>query len=104
MAREMQAGFGPLAASWLKRGIQLGLGIGIATGYATLGRIGYEGRYDYTPIGTTVNLASRLCDRAEPGAILASQRTIAGADIEATLMTDPLQLKGIPQPVPAYIV
>ena len=104
MAREMQAGFRPLAASWLKRGIQLGLGIGIATGYATLGRIGYEGRYDYTPIGTTVNLASRLCDRAEPGAILASQRTIAGADIEATLMTDPLQLKGIPQPVPAYIV
>lgn len=51
-----------------------------------------------------MNLASRLCDRAEPGAILASQRTIAGADIEATLMTDPLQLKGIPQPVPAYIV
>lgn len=104
MAQGMQAGFAPLAKDWLKRGFQLGLGIGIATGYATLGRIGYEGRYDYTPIGTTVNLASRLCDRAEPGTILASQRTIAAADITATLLADPLQLKGIPQPVPVYNV
>lgn len=104
MAQGMQAGFAPLAEGWLKRGFQLGLGIGIATGYATLGRIGYEGRYDYSPIGTTVNLASRLCDRAEPGTILASQRTIAAADIEATLLADPLKLKGVPQPVPVYNV
>jgi class 3 adenylate cyclase len=104
MARGMQAGFAPVAEGWLKRGFQLGLGIGIATGYATLGRIGYEGRYDYSPIGTTVNLASRLCDRAETGTILASQRTIAAADIEATLLADPLTLKGIPQPVPVYSV
>lgn len=104
MAQGMQAGFAPLAEGWLKRGFQLGLGIGIATGYATLGRIGYEGRYDYSPIGTTVNLASRLCDQAESGTILASQRTIAAADIEATLLPDPLKLKGIPQPVPVYKV
>ena len=104
MAQGMQAGFAPLAEGWLQRGFRLGLGIGIATGYATLGRIGYEGRYDYSPIGTTVNLASRLCDRAEPGMILASQRTIAAADIEATLLADPLKLKGIPQPVPVYNV
>lgn len=104
MAQGMQASFTPLAEGWLKRGIRLGLGVGIATGYATLGRIGYEGRYDYSPIGTTVNLASRLCDRAEPGMILASQRTIAAADIEAILLADPLELKGIPQPVPVYNV
>ena len=104
MARGMQAGFAPLAEGWLKRGFRLGLGIGIGTGYATLGRIGYEGRYDYSPIGTTVNLASRLCDRAEPGTILASQRTIAAAEIDATLASDPLTLKGIPQPVPVYNV
>ena len=104
MARNMQEGFASLAEGWLRRGFDLGLGIGIATGYATLGRIGYEGRYDYSPIGTTVNLASRLCDRAEPAAILASQRTIAAAGIEATLLRDPLTLKGIPQPVPVYRV
>lgn len=104
MAREMQTGFAPLAERWQQRGFRLGLGIGIATGYATLGRIGYEGRYDYSPIGTTVNLASRLCDQAEPGAILASQRTISAADAEATCLTDPLTLKGIPQPVPVYNV
>lgn len=104
MAQRMQAGFARVAVGWQQRGFRLGLGIGIATGYATLGRIGYEGRYDYTPIGTTVNLASRLCDRAEPGMILASQRTIAGAGIEATLLPDPLSLKGIPQPVAVYSV
>ena len=104
MARGMQTSFTPLAEQWQQRGFQLGLGIGIATGYATLGRIGYEGRYDYTPIGTTVNLASRLCDRAEPGTILASQRTIAAAGIRATPLPDPVTLKGIPQPVPVFSV
>jgi class 3 adenylate cyclase len=104
MAQGMQAVFARLAEGWSKRGFRLGLGIGVATGYATLGRIGYEGRYDYTPIGTTVNLASRLCDRAEPGTILASQRTIAAAGVEATLLPEPMQLKGIPQPVPVYSV
>jgi adenylate cyclase len=104
MARGMQAGFVSLAENWRTRGFQLGLGVGIATGYATLGRIGYEGRYDYTPIGTTVNLAARLCDKAGPGTILASQKTIAAADVDATLLAEPLELKGIPQPVPVYEV
>ena len=104
MAQGMQAGFVPLAEDWRTRGFHLGLGIGIATGYATLGRIGYEGRYDYTPIGTTVNLAARLCDTAGPGTILASQKTIAAADVDATLRADPLELKGIPHPVPVYEV
>ncbi len=104
MGQGMQAGFVPLADNWRTRGFQLGLGVGIATGYATLGRIGYEGRYDYTPIGTTVNLAARLCDKAGPGTILASQKTIAAADIEATLLADPLELKGIPRPISVYEV
>lgn len=104
MARGMQTTFAPLAEQWRQRGFQLGLGIGIATGYATLGRIGYEGRYDYTPIGTTVNLASRLCDRAESGTILVSQRTIAAAGIEGTALPGPLSLKGIPQPVLVFSV
>jgi class 3 adenylate cyclase len=102
MARDMISGFAPLAYDWERQGFHLGLGIGVATGYATLGRIGYEGRYDYTPIGTTVNLASRLCDLAKPGTILASQRTIAASDTDATLLPEPLTLKGIPQPVPVY--
>lgn len=104
MALGMQAGFTPLAEGWQRRGFHLGLGIGIATGYATLGRIGYEGRYDYSPIGPTVNIASRLCDRAEPGMILASHQTISGADIEATPLPDPLNLKGVLQPVHAYSI
>ena len=102
MAKDMSGGFVRLAESWERRGFHLGLGIGVATGYATLGRIGYEGRYTYSPIGTTVNLASRLCDEAKPGTILASQRTIAAANIDASLLPDPLTLKGIPRPIPVY--
>ena len=102
MAKDMSSGFVPLKEAWERRGVRLGLGIGVATGYATLGRIGYEGRYDYSPIGTTVNLASRLCDEAKPGTILASQRTVAAANIDAPLLPDPLTLKGIPQPIPVY--
>lgn len=105
MARGMQSGFAPMRDGWQQRGFRLGLGIGVATGYATLGRIGYEGRYDYSPIGTTVNLASRLCDRAEHGMILTSQRTVVAGNVDAaTLLSDPLSLKGIPQPVPVYRV
>ena len=104
MAKDMSSGFVTLKEDWERRGVRLGLGIGVATGYATLGRIGYEGRYDYSPIGTTVNLASRLCDEAKPGAILASQRTVAAADIDASLLPDPLTLKGIPQPIPVYSI
>jgi class 3 adenylate cyclase len=104
MAKDMRAGFVSLAEGWERRGFHLGLGIGVATGYATLGRIGYEGRYDYSPIGTTVNLASRLCDQAQPGAILASQRVIAAAQIDADLLPDPIILKGIPRPIPVYSV
>jgi len=91
--------FATLAADWRKRGYDLGLGIGIATGYATLGRIGFEGRYEYGAIGNAVILASRLSDAAAPGEILLSQRT--DASIEGRIVTEPvpvLQLKGFTRP------
>jgi class 3 adenylate cyclase len=94
-----------LAAEWRKRSYDLGLGVGITTGYATLGRIGFEGRYDYAAIGSVVNLASRLSDAAAPGEILISQRLQAaledGVETEAV---DGLQLKGFTKPVDAFRV
>lgn len=63
----MQEAFVKLAAEWSKRGINLGLGCGIAEGYATLGEIGFEGRWDYAAIGTVTNFAARLCAEAVAG-------------------------------------
>ena len=97
--------FATLAADWRKRGYDLGLGTGIATGYATLGRIGFEGRYDYAAIGNAVNLASRLSDAAGPGEVLLSQRTDAA--VEDRVVAEPvqeLQLKGFSRPVVAVLV
>lgn len=97
--------FKALADEWGKRGYDLGLGIGIATGYATLGRIGFEGRYDYGAVGNVVNLAARLGDAASAGEILLSQR--AHAPIDAHIVSEPLpklQLKGISRPVVAIRV
>ncbi|HEX2029904.1 MAG TPA: adenylate/guanylate cyclase domain-containing protein [Actinomycetota bacterium] len=98
-AVEMQQRFVALAADWGKRGYELGLGVGIASGYATLGRVGFEGRYDYAAIGTVVNLASRLSDAAGPGEILVSQRVLAA--VEDRVVTEPareLRLKGFSRP------
>ena len=94
--------FESLSADWRKRGYDLGLGMGIATGYATLGRIGFEGRFDYGAVGNAVILASRLSDAAGPGEILISQRT--HAQVEPHLVTEPvpeLELKGFSRPVVA---
>jgi adenylate cyclase len=94
--------FGALAVDWRKHGYDLGLGIGIATGYATLGRIGFEGRYEYGAIGNAVILASRLSDAAEPGEILLSQRTDARLEGRITVEPVPvLRLKGFTKPVVA---
>ena len=62
---------------WRKLGYDLDLGVGIAQGYATIGAIGFEGRWDYGAIGTVTNLAARLCGEAKPGQILVSQRVFA---------------------------
>jgi adenylate cyclase len=104
-AVETRARFGALAREWRKRGHELGLGIGIATGYATLGRIGFEGRYDYAAIGVVANLASRLSDAASPDEILISQRVQAA--VEGAAVTEPvdeLRLKGFSRPVAAFRV
>jgi class 3 adenylate cyclase len=101
MAIAMRERFAPLAQGWHKRGYELGFGVGIATGYATLGRIGYEGRYDYGAIGNVVILASRLSSQAQADQILLSQR--AHSMIEDVVEVEPvgdLTLKGISRPVP----
>ncbi len=105
MAIGMRTRFAGLAEGWGKLGYELGLGIGIATGYATLGRIGFEGRYDYAAIGNAVILASRLSTEAKAGQILLSQRTYAA--VEGSFEVESageLELKGISRPVPAYDV
>ena len=97
--------FATLAARWSKLGFELGLGIGIATGYATLGRIGFEGRYDYGMVGTAVIVASRLSSAAEAGQILLNPR--ASAAVEDVVTTEPvgeLQLKGFARPIPTVNV
>ena len=105
MALALQGRFAERAAVWRKRGTELGLGIGIAAGYATLGRIGFEGRYDYGALGSVTNLASRLSTHAESGQILISQRLFAAVEdaVDAPAVGE-LELKGFARPVPAYAV
>jgi len=103
MAVAMRERVSELAVGWRKRGHELGFGMGIALGYATLGRIGFEGRFDYGAIGTVTNLASRLCDEAKDGQILISQRVHAA--IEGLVIAEPVgqfALKGFHRPMAAY--
>lgn len=102
MAVAMRESMAGLSRKWRKLGHQLGFGIGIAQGYATLGKIGFEGRFDYAAIGTVTNLASRLCDKAESEQILISHRVLA--DVENQIAFEPLgelSLKGMPHPIPS---
>ncbi|TMJ47214.1 MAG: response regulator [Alphaproteobacteria bacterium] len=105
MAIEMREGVAELGVKWRKYGHELGFGVGIAQGYATLGPIGFEGRFDYTAIGTVVNLAARLCGEARSGQILVDRKVHAAiealADLEAA---GELTLKGLQRPVPAFNV
>jgi adenylate cyclase len=105
MAVEMRERVGGLAAGWRRRGHDLGFGVGIAQGYATLGRIGFEGRSDYGAIGPVTNLASRLCDEAKGGQILMSQRVYAA--VEGIVEAEPVgefTLKGFHRPLAVYNV
>ena len=79
MAVAVRERVGRLAEGWQRRS-HAGAGLGIAQGYATLGRIGFEGRYDYAAIGSVTNLAARLCDAARPWQVLASQRVFYAAE------------------------
>ena len=94
-----------LAADWTARGHNLALGVGIAMGYATCGQIGFDGRYEYTAIGTVTNLAARLCGQAEGGQILANERLCAavGTRINAEKVED-LELKGLARATPVFAV
>jgi class 3 adenylate cyclase len=94
-----------LKLKWRKRGYDLDFGVGIAQGYATLGAIGFEGRWEYGAIGSVPNLAARLCGEAKPGEILVSQRMAGGVEelVEAESVGD-LTLKGFHRPVAAYKV
>jgi class 3 adenylate cyclase len=103
LALAAQARFAELAVSWRKRGIELALGIGIEAGYATLGRIGFEGRFDYAALGPAMNLASRLSSHASPGQTLIGQRVFAATeDAVETTPVGSLELKGFGRPMVAY--
>ena len=94
-----------LAASWSRHGHDLGFGIGIAQGYATLGRIGFEGRFEYTAIGSVVNVAARLCAVAEPWQILVTRRVLTGAEeLVVSTPAGELELRGLSRPVRAFDV
>ena len=104
-ALAMRERFAGLAERWHRLGYELGLGIGIAVGYATLGRIGFEGRYDYGAIGNVVILASRLSEAAAAGQILVSQRLLAAVEDQFEAQeVEPLSLKGFSRPTPVHNV
>ena len=105
MAVAVQEQMSDLGPGWRLKGYDLDAGIGIASGHATLGRVGFEGRFDYRATGTVVNLASRLCAQALGGQILLAPRAYASVtDLVEVEPVGPLELKGFPQPVRAYNV
>ena len=105
MAVALRERFVPLTAGWRKRGHDLGFAVGVASGYATLGEIGFEGRYEYGVIGSVVNLASRLCDHAGRDQIFISARAkLAVEDIADIEEVGDVPLKGFHAPVPVFNV
>ena len=105
MALEVREAIGALTETWGRLGHDIGFGIGIAHGFATLGTIGFEGRFDYAAIGTVSNVASRLCDEAKPGQILISPRVLM--KVESAVKVEPVgefALKGIRRSLAAYNV
>ena len=105
MAVAMRERVTEMIRNWRKLGYELGLGIGLAQGYATIGAIGFEGRWDYGAIGTVTNLAARLCSEAKPGQILISRRVLV--TVGALFGAEPvgeLVLKGFHRPITAYNV
>jgi adenylate cyclase len=105
MAIEIRDRVGALTAIWQRRAIDLGIGIGVAQGYATLGRIGFEGRFDYAAIGSVTNLAARLCAAAGAGQILVAQRAFTA--VEEHVAAEPigeLDVRGFSKAVRAYAV
>ncbi len=105
MALDIRSAIGTLMEKWRLLGHDVGFGIGISHGFATLGTIGFEGRYDYAAIGTVSNIASRLCDEAKPGQILISPRVLMATQDAITVdPVGPFTLKGVRRPMAAYNV
>jgi adenylate cyclase len=105
MAVAMRNRVAALAEEWRRLGHDLDFAVGVAQGHATLGRVGYEGRFDYTAIGTVTNLAARLCAQAAPGQILISQRVYAAAeDLVTAEPVGEVELRGIARPARVYNV
>jgi class 3 adenylate cyclase/CheY-like chemotaxis protein len=105
LATDMRTAAATLTAEWRGRGHEIGFGIGIAQGYATLGRIGFNDQIDYTAMGTVTNLAARLCDAARDGQILVSQRVAASIGGVAILsLLGDVPLKGLTRPGAVHAV
>jgi class 3 adenylate cyclase len=105
MAVAIRGRVGQLAEGWRRQGYALDLGVGVAQGHATLGRIGFEGRWDYAAIGSVTNLAARLCAEAAPGQILISQRAHAATEDMVTCdCVGDLALRGFSRPTTTYNV
>lgn len=105
MAVEMREAMVALTSKWRKRGHEFDFSVGISLGYATLGRIGFDGRYDYGAVGTVLNLASRLCDEAEHRQVLVSERVYS--EVEELVEAEPageFSLKGFAKPVAAWSI
>jgi class 3 adenylate cyclase len=100
LAVAMRDAVAALARTWRRHGYQIGFGIGIAQGFATLGQIGFEGRFDYSAIGTVINTAARLCEAAKDGQILVTSRIAAAvAEVADVREIGPLTLKGLSRPL-----
>jgi class 3 adenylate cyclase len=105
LAVAMRNAIADLSRTWSAKGYSIGFGIGIAQGYATLGRIGFEGRLDYAAIGTVTNVAARLCAEAQDGQILVTSRVATECGDKAVLEPiGDLQLRGLSRPVAVYNV
>ena len=103
MALAMRDRVATLVEGWSRLGHDLGFGVGIAQGFATLGRIGYEGRFDYAAIGTVTNLAARLCGEADAGQVLVSQRVFSAVEnLAVGESVGALELKGFSRPIRAF--
>ena len=105
MALEMHRAFDECSQRWHKLGYDLGMGIGIAQGFATMGLIGFEGRFDYGAVGAVCNLSARLCSEAAPGQTIVQQKIVGRLEgrVEAESVGN-LQLKGFPRPIAAFNV
>jgi adenylate cyclase len=102
MADAMRTRVRELANKWADQGHDLGFSVGIAQGFATLGRIGFEGRFDYAAIGSVTNLAARLCGQARPWEILVTQRVKVAADVAVTDPAGDVELSGFSRPIRTF--